>query len=67
MWAPVQKAGALPLGEEGLCDRLRDKTRGAGHCYWGNCLARVEAAVAPGSFSPEGQDEGRRRMEFLLE
>lgn len=58
----VQRAGALPPGKEGFCDRL-----GAGHCYWGNCLASVEAALAPGCLSPIGQEEGRRRTEFLVE
>lgn len=45
-----------PQREEGLCDSLGDKTRGAGHCYWGNCLA----SVAPGSLSPEGRGEGQK-------
>lgn len=45
-----------PQGEEGLCDRLGDKTRGAGHCYWGNCLA----SVASGSLSPEDRGEGQK-------
>lgn len=45
-----------PQREEGLCDRLGDKTRGAGHCYWGNCLV----SVAPGSLSAEGQGEGQK-------
>lgn len=51
-----------PRGEEGLCDKLGNKTRGAGHCYWGNC----PASVAPGFLSPEGRGKGRR-LEFLLE
>lgn len=62
------KAGALPPGEERFCDRLGDNIRGARHCYWGNWLPRVEAALAPGArLSPTGQEEGRRRMEFLIE
>lgn len=59
--------GALPQEEEGLCDRLGDKTRGAGHCYWGNCLASVEAALVPDTVSVPKEREGRGRMEFRLE
>lgn len=49
MWDGVRKAGALPPGEEGFCDRLQDKTRGARHCCWGNRLPSVEAALASGA------------------
>lgn len=45
----MRKAGALPSGEEGFCDRLRDKTRGARHCCWGNRRPSVEAALASGA------------------
>lgn len=60
MWAPCRRAGALPPGEEGLCDRLGDKTRGAGHCYWGNCLANVAVSVAPRGLSPEGRGRAEK-------
>lgn len=58
MWALGQRGlcPSHPQGEEGLCDRLGDKTRGAGHCYWGNCLA----SVASGSLSPEDRGEGQK-------
>lgn len=55
MWAPCRRAGALPPGEEGLCDRL-----GAGHCYWGNCLANVAVSVAPRGLSPEGRGRAEK-------
>lgn len=51
-------------GEEGLCEWQGDKTRGVGHCYQGNFLASVGAALGPGCLSPAGQGEGRRRVAF---
>lgn len=62
MWALGQRGLCpSPQGEEGSCDRLGDKTRGAGHCYWGNCLASVALGPSP----PEGR--GKQKVEFLLE
>lgn len=64
--SPLQ-AGALTPGEEGFCDRLGIKTRGARHCYWGNCLAGVEAALGPWVPLTCWPERGQRRMEFLIQ